>query len=71
MISPNRDQRGKIARKSRDRRSRQTNARDRSVNRELRALGWRVVRVWEHELKRRNEGRLLAKLRRAGITPRP
>jgi DNA mismatch endonuclease (patch repair protein) len=24
--------------------------RDRSVNRELRKLGWRVVRIWEHDL---------------------
>jgi DNA mismatch endonuclease (patch repair protein) len=27
-------------------------ARDRRVNRELRKLGWRVVRIWEHDLKR-------------------
>ena len=26
-------------------------ARDRFVTRELRKMGWRVVRVWEHELK--------------------
>lgn len=26
-------------------------ARDRKVNRELRAKGWRVLRVWEHDLK--------------------
>ena len=25
--------------------------RDKFVNRELRKLGWSVVRVWEHELK--------------------
>ncbi len=25
--------------------------RDKFVNRELQKLGWRVVRVWEHELK--------------------
>jgi DNA mismatch endonuclease (patch repair protein) len=25
-------------------------ARDRRVNRELRKLGWRVLRVWEHDL---------------------
>jgi len=25
--------------------------RDKFVNRSLRKLGWRVVRVWEHELK--------------------
>jgi len=28
-------------------------ARDRRVNRELRKLGWRVVRIWEHDLVKR------------------
>ena len=28
-----------------------TKDRDKFVNRELRRLGWRVVRVWEHELR--------------------
>lgn len=28
-------------------------ARDRRVNRELRKLGWRVIRIWEHDLARR------------------
>ena len=28
-------------------------ARDRQVNRELRKLGWRVLRIWEHDLARR------------------
>ncbi|MBP7825482.1 MAG: very short patch repair endonuclease [Verrucomicrobia bacterium] len=28
-------------------------ARDRRVNRELRKLGWRVVRIWEHDLAER------------------
>jgi len=28
-----------------------TKDRDKFVNRELRKLGWKVVRVWEHELK--------------------
>jgi DNA mismatch endonuclease (patch repair protein) len=27
-------------------------ARDRRVNRELRKLGWRVLRIWEHELRK-------------------
>ena len=40
-------------------------ARDRRVNRALRAKGWRVVRIWEHDLARRNEARLLGRLRRA------
>jgi DNA mismatch endonuclease (patch repair protein) len=39
--------------------------RDRLVLRTLRAKGWYVLRVWEHELSRRNEKRLLARLRRA------
>ena len=30
-------------------------ARDRRVNRELRKLGWRVVRIWEHDLTKRGE----------------
>jgi DNA mismatch endonuclease (patch repair protein) len=40
-------------------------ARDRRVNRALRAAGWRVLRLWEHELARRNAGRLRSRLRRA------
>jgi len=36
--------------------------RDRLVTRTLRQLGWKVVRVWEHELSRKNEGRLLRRL---------
>lgn len=46
-------------------------ARDRKVNRALRAAGWRVLHIWEHELakcglrdEQRGELRLLAKLRR-------
>ncbi len=27
-------------------------ARDRFVNRELRKQGWKVVRIWEHELEK-------------------
>ena len=40
-------------------------ARDREVNRTLRASGWRVVRVWQHDLKRRNETRLVHRIRQA------
>lgn len=40
-------------------------ARDRQVNRALRAAGWRVLRIWEHELARRGEERLVGRLRRA------
>jgi DNA mismatch endonuclease (patch repair protein) len=38
--------------------------RDKEVFRFLRKAGWRVLRVWEHELTRRNERRLVARLRR-------
>ena len=40
-------------------------ARDRIVNRTLRKMGWRVLRIWEHELARRNESRLLRRIHRA------
>lgn len=39
-------------------------ARDRKVNRILRALEWKVVRIWEHDLRRRNEPRLVRRLLR-------
>ena len=42
-------------------------ARDRLVTRTLRRAGWRVVRIWEHELARQRAGRLGARLRRAGL----
>ena len=39
-------------------------ARDRRVNHVLRALGWRVLRIWEHDLKRRAEPALARRLHR-------
>lgn len=39
-------------------------ARDRRVNYALRKLGWRVLRIWEHELKRKDEPKLLRRLAR-------
>ncbi len=39
--------------------------RDRLVSRILRAYGWQVVRIWEHELARKNEARLLNRIQRA------
>lgn len=42
-------------------------ARDRVVSRNLRASGWRVLRIWEHELTRKNSDRLAARLRRVGL----
>ena len=38
--------------------------RDRIVNRMLRRMGWRVLRVWEHELTKKNESRLVRRLQR-------
>ena len=37
-------------------------ARDRLVNRILRSANWRVLRIWQHELARRNESRLHRRL---------
>jgi len=39
-------------------------SRDGLVTRTLRANGWRVLRIWEHELARKREARLAARLRR-------
>jgi DNA mismatch endonuclease, patch repair protein len=38
--------------------------RDRLVNLILRKNGWRVLRVWQHELTKKNEPRLASRLRR-------
>jgi DNA mismatch endonuclease (patch repair protein) len=38
--------------------------RDRLVNRTLRAHGWKVIRIWEHELGRKDEQKLFVRLRR-------
>jgi DNA mismatch endonuclease (patch repair protein) len=40
-------------------------SRDRSVSRTLRKRGWRILRIWEHELARKNETRLLRRIQRA------
>ena len=37
-------------------------ARDRLVNRALRRTGWRVLRIWEHELARKRERQVLRKI---------
>lgn len=42
--------------------------RDRLVSRTLRKNGWRVVRVWQHELSKGNEARLVARLKRLGLS---
>jgi len=36
--------------------------RDRVVNRALRRAGWRVLRIWEHDLTQKNEARLVKRL---------
>lgn len=38
--------------------------RDLRVNRALRQRGWQVLRIWEHELARKNLPRLLRRLLR-------
>ena len=45
-------------------------ARDRLVTRALRRQGWSVLRIWEHELARKNLPRLLRKILRV-LTPHP
>jgi len=37
-------------------------SRDRLVTRTLRAKGWRIMRIWEHELALKNKARLLQKI---------
>ena len=43
-------------------------ARDRLVTRVLRRAGWRVLRIWEHELARKHAAALARRLRRATDT---
>lgn len=43
--------------------------RDRLVTRTLRAQGWRVLRIWEHELSLKNAPPLVARFRRFGLLP--
>lgn len=40
-------------------------ARDRLVNRKLGEKGWRVLRVWQHELSLKNEARVVLRIVRA------
>jgi DNA mismatch endonuclease (patch repair protein) len=47
-------------------------ARDRLVTRTLRKAGWRVLRIWEHELAQKNEAKLLKRVQKAlDSSPRP
>ena len=43
--------------------------RDRLVTRTLRAQGWRVLRIWEHELARKSPTRLLRRIQSAMAKP--
>lgn len=43
--------------------------RDREVRKLLRRCGWRVLRIWEHELARKHDARLARRIQRA-LTPR-
>jgi DNA mismatch endonuclease (patch repair protein) len=45
--------------------------RDKLVRRTLRAKGWHVLRIWEHELTGKNEKRLIRRLARALTTSAP
>ena len=49
---------------------RRNRARDRRDTRRLRRVGWRVLRLWEHELKPKARPTLLAKLRKVFAQPR-
>jgi len=40
-------------------------SRDKLVNRTLRQSGWRVLRIWEHELARHNENKVIHQLQQA------
>jgi DNA mismatch endonuclease, patch repair protein len=40
-------------------------ARDRLVNRTLRSRGWRILRIWEHELTRKKEAQSLRRIQLA------
>ena len=44
-------------------------ARDRLVTRTLHRIGWRVLRIWEHELARKNEARLVRRFQRVFTVP--
>ena len=39
--------------------------RDQRNFRRLRANGWKVIRIWQHELKRKGESRFLQRIQRA------
>ncbi len=46
-------------------------ARDQRNFRRLRALGWKVIRIWQHELERKGEAEYLLRIQRALDGRRP
>ena len=42
--------------------------RDRFVNKTLRRAGWRVLRIWEHDLTRTREARLVQRIKRTFLS---
>jgi DNA mismatch endonuclease (patch repair protein) len=38
---------------------------DREVNQELKRTGWKVLRIWQHSLKKKDRARLVVRLRNA------
>ncbi|MCL4789642.1 MAG: DNA mismatch endonuclease Vsr [Verrucomicrobia bacterium] len=44
-------------------------ARDTLVTQTLRRMGWRVLRVWEHDLAKKNQARLLRRIQKALTSP--
>jgi len=47
-----------------DEKVRKNRSRDRSVTSQLRKDGWRVLRIWEHELAQKKEARLVVRIRK-------
>jgi G:T-mismatch repair DNA endonuclease (very short patch repair protein) len=39
--------------------------RDHLLNRALKKAGWKVLRIWEHELTNKNRARLMRRIHRA------
>ena len=57
--------RPKSSRKFWDEKIARNKARDAKVNRELRRVGWSVIRIWEHALSVRESAKTITRLRRA------
>jgi len=44
--------------------------RDRITNRSLRSIGWRVLRIWQHDLGKRNEKAVIRRIQAVLAKPR-